>query len=274
MRFKQIPLTSYEQKLHDSAVETAQIYHDCEARLLVIIEEVDRLRLYGKFGLASTVLYAKKILNLTRSVSYSFQAVARKSREVPELMTAVQAGLSISTAHKIVAQLSPANQAKWIEKAKTLPQHDLERELAMANPKRGRRATKKEPIDRTHSRMAIDISNNTLAKLLRAQELLGGSEADVLDAALEILLEKKDPVRKADRAIKRAAEQTVQTEKTEQNYSQTETVYTSAKFGMRVPFNAKTYHAVNGRDRGQCQAILPDGTKCCSSRWVEIHHIL
>ena len=252
MQFKQIPLSAHEQKLHDSAVETSLTYKRCEAKLVAIIEEVDRLRLFEKFGETGTFKYCLHTLKLTRSLSYSFRSVARKIREVPELLTAVESGLSVSTAAKLVAQITPKNQAMWIEKAKSLPQLDLERELAAANPNK-RKATKKDPVDKTHSRMAIDLPNETLALLLRAVEVLGKDEAETIHAALEILLERKDPVRKADR---------------------TKSAFTAATFASNVPFNAAVHHEVNARDRGECQQLLPDGRKCCERKWPEIHHIV
>ena len=258
MQFKQIPLNDHELKLHGSAVQTAALFKKCEAKLVVIIEEVDRLRLYEKFGQTNTFKYCLHELKLTRAVAYSLRSVARKTREVPELLTAIQNGMSVSTAHKLVSQITPANQAMWIEKAKSLPQIDLEFALAAANPKR-RRATKREPIDKTHSRMAIDIPNATLALLVRAVEVLGKDEAATIHAALEILLERKDPVRKADRAKPKESAQAD---------------FARAGFANNVPFNAQTFHEVNARDRGECQQVLPNGQKCCERKWPEIHHII
>ena len=145
-----------------------------------------------------------------------------------------------------------------------LEQTDLEFELRVANPRR-RRATKKEAINKTHSRMSIDVANMTLTLLIRAQELLDVPEEEVLHKALETLLEKIDPVRKADRAMKKRNSAAAESSVPE--------AFVSARLANHVPFNAQTYE-VNSRDRGECQKILADGKKCCSSRWVEIHHIV
>ena len=233
--------------------------------MIVIIEEVDRLKLFEKFDQTSVYNYCRNNLKLTRAISYSYQAVSRKVRKVPELLTAMQEGLSLSFANKLVSQITPENQAMWIEKALTLEQADLGFELRAADPRR-RRATKKEAINKTHSRMSIDIANTTLTLLIRAQELLDVPEEEVLHKALETLLEKIDPVRKADRAMKKRNSAAA-----ESNFPET---FVSAKLANHVPFNAKTYHEVNSRDRGQCQKILADRKKCCSSRWVEIHHVI
>ena len=291
MQFKQIPLNDYESKLHARAIRTARVFTRCEPKLVTIVEEVDRLRLFEKFGQVNTFNYCLKELKLTKALSYSFQAVARKTREVPELLQAMQSGMSVSTANKLVAQINPDNQAMWIAKAKTLTQSDLEFELAAANPKK-RRATKKDPVDRTHSRMSIDIANSTLALLVRGVEILEKDEATVLHIALETLLEKIDPVRKADRMLKRkrhsaeaeragtedsAEAERLAAESTAAEYALAEgsaSAKNLASLANRVPFNAQTYHKVNARDRGQCQEILSDGKRCGSSRWVEIHHMI
>ena len=273
MQFKQIPLNAYEQKLHDATVEIVRIYKRCDFTLLVTIEEIDRLKLFEKFGHGSTYLYCSKVLKLSRQTCYSLQAVARKSRKVPELIKAVEGGLSLSFANLLVSQITPENQSMWIAKAQILSQEELCVELATANPKKPRKA-KKTPLDRKHTRLEIDLPNSTLTKLLRAHEVLGGTEADLIDAALEILLEKKCPVRKADRALKKSAgrdESATQNSSPEEKFC-ANYEFTPAQAGERVPFRAATYHAVNARDRGECQAKLPDGTKCRATKWVHFHH--
>ena len=136
MQTKQIQLNNIEQKLHDRAVKTAKFHKWSESELVAIFEEVDRLRLFEKFEETSAYHYCIHNLKLTRAVSYSIQAVARKSRAVPELLLAMQEGISLSTANKLVSQITPENQAMWIAKTKTLPQPDLEFELRIANPKK------------------------------------------------------------------------------------------------------------------------------------------
>ena len=243
----------------------------CDYTLLLKIEEIDRLRLYEKFGETNTFKYCSRTLKLSRSVSLSLRSVARTSRKVPQLLKAVEEGLSLGFANLLVAQITPENQAMWIAKAQVLTQDELCLELAAANPKKKRKA-KKTPIDRATTRLEIDLPNSTLTKLIRAQELLGGSEADIIGAALEILLEKKCPVRKADRAAKKNASS--QSEKYYREESGCEAFdFAPAQAGERVPFRAASYHAVNARDRGECQAVLPDGSKCGETKWVHFHHI-
>ena len=53
--------------------------------------------------------------------------------------------------------------------------------------------------------MSIDILSSTLTLLIRAQELLKIEECEVLHTALDTLLEKIDPVRRADRAVQKRA---------------------------------------------------------------------
>ena len=96
----------------------------------------------------------------------------------------------------------------------------------------------------------------------------------MIDTALEILLEKKCLVRKADRALKKSAgrdESATQDSSPEEKFCANYD-FTPAQAGERVPFRAATYHAVNARDRGECQAKLPDGNKCGATKWVHFHH--
>ncbi len=59
----------------------------------------------------------------------------------------------------------------------------------------------------------------------------------------EFTLNKIDPLRKADRSRDRSGEASVEDQ-------------------------------VTTRDRGVCQAELPDGTKCGKAKWTHQHHII
>ena len=66
----------------------------------------------------------------------NYIAVARKSHEVPALKDQVLAGkLSVHQARKITAVITKKNQKLWLEKARTQTQKQLERDVAIAQPK-------------------------------------------------------------------------------------------------------------------------------------------
>ena len=262
MKFEKIRLTDREQMLHDRALRVSKTYRKCEGLLIDIIDEVDRLHLYEKFGDRSTFDYCRKHLELSESISYALIGIARKSRAVPELKLAVQEGeISATTASRLCSQITPENQKDWIEKAASSTKTELEQKLAGANPKRSKRTSKK-PVNGETTRLSIDLPNSVLAMHKRVREIECQrkrrvvSEAETMAAAYSGYLERHDPVQKADRA----KETVVQS--------------TTTKTFKRTPRKAREEHARNRRDRGRCQLELPDGTRCNESTWTEGHHII
>ncbi|OYZ18246.1 MAG: hypothetical protein B7Y39_14005, partial [Bdellovibrio sp. 28-41-41] len=78
--------------------------------------------------------------------------------------------------------------------------------------------------------------------------------------------------KKAERASKRSSAKKSQT--TEKQESAERQVPGPFGGGQgRESLKAEVIHAVNLRDRGQCQAVQPDGSICGQSRWVHFHHI-
>ena len=262
MKFEKLKLNDREQSLHDRAIRVSKTYRKCEGILIDIIDEVDRLYLYEKFGERSKFDYCRKQLELTESISYALIGIARKSRVVPELKLAVQEGdLSATTASRLCSQITPQNQKNWIETATSSTKAELEQKLAKANPKRGKRTSKK-PVNGETTRLAIDLPNSVLAMHKRVREIecqrkrKAVSEAETMAAAYNSYLDRHDPVRKAERAKENVIHPT------------------SAPSVGRTPRKAHEEHARNRRDRGRCQLELPDGSICNESTWTEGHHII
>jgi hypothetical protein len=109
---------------------------------------------------------------------------------------------------RITSVINKENQDRWISCAKTSTQKEIEREVVRVSPQ----AAVKERIRYvTHERLEfkVGISEQLHTKLKRAQDLVCQSKGkpatfeDVLEAALENFLEHKDPVRKAERVMKK-----------------------------------------------------------------------
>ncbi|MGZ3687872.1 MAG: hypothetical protein ACXVBW_06215, partial [Bdellovibrionota bacterium] len=119
------------QELHRQALIAAKEYFKAEAALLDILQKIDACRGFRQLGYPSCFTYAVGALKLSEATAMNFISVARKSKEVPALQAAIaNAELSVSKARKIVPVLTPENQEEWIEKAKSLPQRELERQVA------------------------------------------------------------------------------------------------------------------------------------------------
>ena len=108
--------------LHLRALEIVSRYSRVEAELLDILIQIERAKAYRQLGCNSLFVYATCELKLSESVAYAFISVARKSMTVPTLKTEIErGGLSVSKASRVVSVITPANDAEWITKAKTLP---------------------------------------------------------------------------------------------------------------------------------------------------------
>lgn len=228
---------------HQRALACARRYLVAEADLLVAIVEVDRLRIYEAFHYTHLTPYCVKELGLSEDVAACFVRVARKGREVPELQEAVSDGrLTVTKAKAIASVITPDSQEVWIEKAATLSKRELEAEVAEANPAAGK-PEKAKPVGKKKVRVEFELTEEEMELFRRAQELMrANSLAEAQVQLLKFFLDRKDPVRKADRSRDRSGPAAVK-------------------------------HAVNRRDRGRCQAKLPDGSKCGSKRWIHLHHI-
>jgi hypothetical protein len=210
---------------------------------LAAILEVDRSRLFEKLGHSSSFDYCVRRLGLSEDLACSFLSVARKSQEVPELKIAVEEGLPISKAKKIVPVITAENQAVWVEKAKESNYRELEKEIAKEKPEEAVRERVK-PLSESVSKLEVSLRKEALESLRRAQDLLSSKRGrpvsleEVLGVALKEYVERHDPLKKAERA--------------------------------RKPLAA---HAVHQRDQGRCQARDGKGELCGQRRWLQRHHI-
>jgi hypothetical protein len=295
------PLTSSEEHLHAKAIERAHRYLETEVDLLSVIMEVDQTKLYFKFDLGSTFSYCLKYLKLSEAVTYSFINVARKASQVPALKDSIDQGeLSVSKARKIVPILTVENSEEWIQKAITLPQSKLEREVAEVSPETSRQAQERVRPAKGHLvKVEILLKEETMELWRRAQKFVSEDQQETsdLETTLAIVLkdfvDRNDPLKKAERATGRAnakakntakAKTKAQT-KTAKNpaTSQTDNINCdsnlsrdnpSCKQTVREPLPAEALHAVNLRDQRQCQAARADGSLCQARNFLQIHHIV
>lgn len=228
-------------ELHSRAVALAEAYRQNEILLLEVLIEMDRYRAYLELGYSSLFKYCVEALGLSEAQSYGLMSIARKSASVPEIKIAIeQKELSISNARKIVSVITPANKNVWLEKAKSLSQRELEKEIVKEGPKKD-----------------IDIRGldpETQNDLKRAKEILGeGNNQAALKKILKDFLKRNDPVEKAKRQLG------------------VRPVARPRKSSRYIP--RKVFHEVQRRDLGGCQ-FKSAGGKVCGERFgVETHHL-
>jgi hypothetical protein len=188
-------------ELHLKALEAAKHYQDSEVSLLQILEQIDREKVYLVMGYNSLFIYCVEALKLSESQSYSFMTVCRKSKEVPELKKEIEnGGLTLSKARRIVPVLTKENHSEWIEKAKTLPKAELEKEVAKVSPFSVKIKEQVRIISEDRVSLKLDLSETTLKKLKRAQILLKNKRRknlnleESLNEILDGFLQKNDPL--------------------------------------------------------------------------------
>jgi len=251
------------KNLHERALACARRYRRAEAELLELIGQIDKTKTFRKLGYGSLFDYATSALKLSSGQAFNFINVSRKAHEVPQLKHAVASGkLSVSKARKIVPVLRPDNQAVWIEKAITLPQRQVEREVAEANPLLSV-SERIRPVAKARSELKCGISTQLEEKIQKARDLISQKtrKACTLEEAFDVVfdeyLQRFDPLEKAKRIAKKKKSLPAKLPVARQ---------------VRGHRPARLTHQLHLRDRRQCRFKTPQGGRCESKRWLQIHH--
>jgi hypothetical protein len=274
------------KSIHERALEKASCFKRAEADLLEIIDEIDKAKSYFEKEFTSCFDYCVKFLKLSEAVSYNFISIARKSRQVPELVTAIkEEKISVSSAKKIAAVITPENKVHWLELAQTMPKAQLEKEVARANPQAAVQERVRY-VAEDRLRLELAVSEKTINALKRAQEILSQrmgkhiSMEEAIGVALGEFVERRDPVKKAARAGQRSEVRSAKgiqlvpgpVAKKDVGEGQYETQ-------VNIPFErtrlrASQVHQINLRDRGQCTYIDNTGNRCEQKKWLQVHHVV
>ena len=265
-----IKLNPEQSELHLRAVACGRSHRGSEARLMLALQDVERMRLPRAFDCASLFAYAVQELGLTSSVAGMCVAVARKALLVPELQAAIEAGqMSVSLASRILACLTAENAAEVIAYALSHTSREVDWDCAKRNPRKDASdRVKPTAVDRI--RITVTVARSTYEKIQRVQSLEAqcGRDAGLeraLEACAEEYLARRDPVRKAERAHqKKAAEPCT--------YRAKQKLDTAPRF-CRMPLTAAQRHAVHLRDGGRCAHVGESGKRCGADRWVDVHHV-
>ena len=208
-----LTLPDHLQALHADALQKAKHYRRAEYELLVVIEKVERLKVFRRRGLSSLYEYIIKDLKLSEALAYHLITVARKMREVPALGKAIEENkVSVSKAKKMASVLTKDNQAQWLEKAQQLTSRQLERAVASENPKVAvpeKASYVSQKRLQLQLRRVQDLESQRLQRPARLEEAL---------AAMAVFyLNKKDPQEKAKRSIARGSQRKKQGDDLKEN---------------------------------------------------------
>lgn len=238
----------------------AKDYLHTEGQLLLVLMDMKKEKVFASLNYSGIFEYCEKALKLSRAQAYYFKSVAEKAVDIPEIKDAVVQGeLTLSQARRIAPVLTQENKEAWFEKAKLLPQKELEKEVTAVNPKAHPRE-KIKPVAKELSELKVTIDTKTEENLKVLKDILSQKKgksvslAEVIAWATEVTREKHDPIKKAERARPISLRKS------------------PAQPGRKpVPVSLK--HEVVKRDGTQCTFVSPDGRRCGQTRWLQHHHV-
>jgi hypothetical protein len=287
-------------EIHLDAVESVQKLKSCEADVIVNLQKVCDSRVYEYMGCKNLYTYAVQCLKIPEGQAYAFTSVAGKAAKLPDLQEAILAGeISVSMAKRVVSVINESNEAEWVDALKTKTKREIEKEVAKENP-RAAVPEQARYVSEKIIELKVGFSEENYEILKRSQDLCAqklGRHVSLEETITYLgreFNERTDPVKKA----KRAHERTERNQSEGHNHKKDEEIqFGSEKLcpgtisrsvtvqrqadRVKDPKNkparqkpATVYHAVNLRDKGQCQARMPNGKICGDAKWVDTHHIL
>jgi len=141
------------ERLHEENLRCAEDYLRRESELIDRLQIFDDKKGYRYYDCTSLFQYAVNWLKLSESKSYELIAIARKSRQVPELKKAISQGtINTSQARRIVSVITledalKAMTALYLEKKD--PVEKAKRILSMKDELSSRRVTTQKTGKRT-----------------------------------------------------------------------------------------------------------------------------
>jgi len=254
-------LNPLEKALHQRALEISQKYRFLESDLLDIIQKIDDKKVFRALGYSSLYQYCVESLHLSEGAAYNFINVARKAKEVPELKMEIKKGtITVNKAKRIAPVINKENSSLWLEKARSLSQRHLERELAKAYPKTAT-PEKSTYVSENRLNLQLGVSQELLDQLRRIQDILSQKKkrAVTLEESLEemscLFLEKNDPIQKAQRCLQRKALKKLGT--------------CPPSVGQEKPTPAQTIPQVLLRDPGKNQHRDAQDKTCDRHQWIK-----
>jgi hypothetical protein len=182
-------------------------------RLIILAEKQN---LCGELGFRDVADWLIRGHKVSERTAYRKIKAARLSENVPGVLEKIEMGklsvtkvaqvqAAIQTHEKFVGEkLNAENKSRIIQSVEKLNADDTQRSLITFFPELAGEAkkTRTTVITPDISRLAINLPNETLDLIKRAQELLShsipdGSQAEVIKMVFEDFLARKDPLRKA-----------------------------------------------------------------------------
>jgi hypothetical protein len=236
-----------DELLHETD-RLAAIERASTADLITALSEVDARRLYLAEGYSCMFFYCTQRLHLGEQAAYKRIEVARLSRNVPDILAALQTGaLNLATALLLAPHLTHDNQVDLIAAASFKTKREVER---LVSERFGR------PDSPAGYKIQFTADPDTYDKLRQAQALLRhqnpyGDIAPIINKALTLLI--ADIERRRLGLVERPRP-----------------AAKSAENSRHIP--AEVRRKVWERDGGRCVFRGPRG-QCGERGFLEFHHV-
>jgi 5-methylcytosine-specific restriction endonuclease McrA len=267
---------SLNDELHSKALAAARNFKEAERTLQEILCQIDRHKTYYDLGYRSLMDYTISALGLSPDVAYNHCTAVKKSQELPEVRKAISEGkVSVSAVRHMAPVLSKENETEMLGLASQMTQAELRKEIAKRNPEQDV-PEKARYVREDRVALELRVSEELMKKLRRAQDLVAQSKREfvsleqTLEAMVEVFLEKKDPVKKAERTVKRCEESSQALPLNDRMIRKTEANVSGSR---RITLPASLKHALIARTEGRCMVNAPNGARCTQTRWLHIHHV-
>lgn len=260
--------------LSDTQVEQELArYIKSEREILTLVlhhlREADRRRLFSKHGYKSLFEYAVKRLGYTEDEAYRRISAMRLLKELPQIEEKIESG-ALSLSNVAQAQNFFRQEAKECRARTTQEKVALIEKIENCSKSKAQAVIQLEKRESTFQDLGLSqtaeykfrADKKFGNKLKRFADLKGLAEHqlfELFDQAIDIALEKIDPVKKAERAEKKNQKLSVPDQKScvkKADPKQKPTRYISAAIK----------HQIYLRDQGKCQ-------NCGSEKFIEIDHI-
>jgi 5-methylcytosine-specific restriction endonuclease McrA len=281
---KPVSNPKFFRTLISETIKCAEDLKQKEFDFILSLQKLDQYQGYKHIGYRSLTSFCVQALKFPVAQSLTYVMVARKAVECDKLQEALRKQeISPATARKILSVLTPENQEHWLNLSMTLTTRNLEKEISKISPKDAR-PDQMRYVGKDTLRYEVNVSEGADQDFRRAKELIcekmgrGVSFDEVLGLLAREYVERRDPMRKAQRAIQKNMKRIentvhVNTEAAKQDSSATAfSKVTSKKLQRRKPIPAQARNEVFYRDQGQCTHKDLSGERCDGKIFLHIHH--
>jgi hypothetical protein len=238
-------------------------------RVLLLLSEVDRRKLYAGLGYSSLYEYCLEALHYSEDEAYLRIGVARAARRFPRLFDMIEKGeIHLSGASRVAPQLTPENADEILDAVVHKTKREIEEILVRWNPQEDL-PDSMMPVEADHPSHIGPLSPGRFSicftATARCCDLIGEAKAlsshrspraplgEIIEAALEAYVEKleKQKYKTTDRPQPQREEPSADP--------------------RHIP--AQVMREVYERDGGRCTYVGAHGRRCRARAFLEFDHI-